>query len=150
MKKLLLLLFISTLDFATAQTKGSCFIEYYELFNSRGAKPIPDGIQNVIVTVRDTKDSTCFATMGHILVMGGKIAGKLTLKNRAGQYVKPKTSLHPKYEAEKKALVADFSIVKGMSKNFLTKDMKIVNVFFIDFIKPQAPSLVDAPKADQL
>jgi len=120
------------------------------LFNTRGVNPIPDGIQNVIVTVRDTKDNTCFATMGQIEVKGGKITGKLTLKNRAGEYVKPKNTLHEKYNEKEAPLKADFTIIKGISHNFLTKDMKIVNVFFIDFLKPQAPSLVEAPAAKKL
>ncbi|MCU0361363.1 MAG: hypothetical protein MUF75_11740 [Bacteroidia bacterium] len=150
MRKIILLLFIGTTVFFQAQTKGSCFIEYYELFISRGVKAIPDGVQNVIVTVRDTKENTCFATMGHIEVKNGKIAGKLTLKNRAGEYVKPKTTLHPKYEASINALKADYSITNGMSHNFLTKDMKVVNVFFIDYLKPAPPSLTEAPDAKKL
>jgi len=150
MKKLFLILFACSAIVTSAQTKGSCFIEYYELFNSRGVNPIPDGIQNVIVTVRNTKDNTCFATMGQIEVKDGKLAGRLMLKNRAGEYVRPKMSLHPKYEEPKTPLKADYSIVKGVSHNFLTKNMRIVNVFFIDFLKPQAPSLVEAPDAEQL
>lgn len=150
MKNLYLLLLVTATCLGTAQTKGSCFLEYYELFNTRGVQPIPDGLQNVIVTVRDTKENTCFATMGHIEVKNGQIVGKLTLKNRAGEYVKPKTALHPKYEAPKTPLKADYSIKKGMSENFLTKDMKIVNVFFIDYLKPAPPSLVEAPDAKKL
>jgi len=150
MKKLFLLLFICSSALLSAQTKGSCFLEYYDLFVTRGVNPIPDGIQNVIVTVRDTKENTCFATMGQIEVKGGKIVGKLTLKNRAGEYIKPKNTLHEKYNDKEAPLKADFTINKGMSHNFLTKDMKIVNVFFIDFLKPQAPSLVEAPPAKKL
>jgi hypothetical protein len=150
MKKLFLLLFACSAVLVSAQTKGSCFIEYYELFISRGVNPIPDGTHTVIVTVRDAKTNTCVATMGSILVKDGVIAGELKLKNRAGEYVRPKTSLHPKYEESTSPLKADFSINKGMSQNFLTKNMKIVNVFFIDFLKPQAPSLVEAPDAEKL
>jgi len=150
MKKLFIFFLLGISFSSFAQNKRSCFLEYYELFNTRGVNPIPDGVQNVIVTVRDTKENTCLATMGHIEVKNGEIAGKLTLKNRAGEYVKPKTSLHPKYEAPKEPLKADFSITKGMSQNFLTKDMKIVNVFFIDFLKPAPPSLAEAPDAKKL
>ncbi len=150
MKKLFLLLLIGASFIGKTQTKGSCFIEYYELFIARGVNPIPDGTHNVIVTVRDTKENTCFATMGHVEVKNGKIAGKLRLKNRAGEYVKPKTSLHPKYEAPKAPLIADYSIKKGMSENFLTKDMKVVNLFFIDFLKPAPASLVEAPEVKKL
>ncbi len=150
MKKLFLILFVCSSFIYSAQTKGSCFFEYYDLFVQRGVNPIPDGVQNVIVTVRDTKDNSCFATMGLIEVKGGKIIGQLKLKNRAGEYVKPKGSLHPNYRKEETGSKPDYSIKGGMSQNFLTKEMKIVNVFFIDYLKPQAPSLVDAPDAKKL
>lgn len=150
MKKLFLALFLLSFTAVDAQQKGSCFIEYYELFTQRGCNPIPDGVQNVIVTVRDTKEKTCFATMGTIEVKNQVIVGKLQLKNKAGEYVAPKNSLHPGYYDPNHSLHADYSIKNGVSRNFLTKDMKIVNVFFIDQLKPQPASLTEGPDAKKL
>lgn len=150
MKKLILSFFLFSIFGLGAQDKGSCFIEYYEQFTQRGCNPIPDGVQNVIVTVRDTKEKTCYASMGTIEVKNQVIVGQLRLKTRAGELVRPKGSLHPGYYDPNHSLHADYSIKNGVSRNFLTKDMKIVNVFFIDQLKPQQGSLTEGPDAKKL
>ena len=150
MKNLLLALFLLSVGSTFAQTESNCFIEYFELFNARGCNPIPDGEHNVIITVRDTKEKSCFAGMGTILVKGGIIVGQLKIKTRAGNYHRPKKELHPGYYDPNHSLHADFSIKNGVSRNFLTKDMKIVNCFFIDFLKAQEASPAPAPAPKSL
>src|SRR6186713_3114360 len=60
----------------SAQPGGDCFKEWYTLFKERGANPIPDGTQDVIITLRGSSDySECF--VGKIDVAGGRIVSKL-------------------------------------------------------------------------
>ena len=155
MKKALLLFFFSIVVTANAQNKKSCFIEYYELFNKRGTLSIPDGYQNVIVTVRDTKENTCFSVMGQVEVKANHINGPLKIKNRKGEFVPPgtlfpKTVRHEKYDEPKSNLKRDLSIKNGITANWLTQDMKIVNLFFIDFLKPAPASPEEGPSVKKL
>ena len=63
---------------------GGCFNEWYTLFHNRGAKPIPDGVNDVIITLRNATYVECF--MGRIEVAGGKLNGKLQVQKVDGTY----------------------------------------------------------------
>jgi len=145
MKKLVFIFCVLAQFGSIAQRKGDCFIQYYDLFNTYKANPVPDGVQNVVVTVRDTKENTCITYQGKIEVKANKIAGRLTLKNTRGEFVPNKDRLNKKYGAPENGLRADFRIINGMTSNFLSKEMKVVNLFFIDFLKKPDPNLVEAP-----
>ncbi|HQQ94120.1 MAG TPA: hypothetical protein PLQ93_06165 [Bacteroidia bacterium] len=155
MKKILLFLMLGLSSAVFAQNQKSCFLEYYDLFDKRGSNPIPDGVQNVVVTVRDTKENSCFTVLGQVEVKNNAISGPLKIKNRKGEFVPPgtlypKTTVHEKYDAPKSNLKRDYSIKNGMTANFLTQDMKVVNFFFIDYLKPQPSSAAEAPSTKKL
>src|SRR5689334_11524529 len=67
-----------------AAASGNCFKEWYSLFKERGANPIPDGTQDVIITIRNSEYSECF--MGKVDVAGGRLAGKLQIQKVDGTY----------------------------------------------------------------
>lgn len=128
-----------------AQSKPNCYLDYTKAFNERGAKPIPDGIQNVVVTIRNSADNSCLSRIGTIEVKDNKIVGGLMLKSRQGALVKPKEKLNEKYEKPKTTWKVNRDIVNGMSSSFLTQNNTIVNLFFIDFLEGKMPAMAEAP-----
>src|SRR5450432_1718837 len=72
-----------------AQTKPSaappknCYGEWYTLFRERGAKQIPDGTQEVVISLRGD-NSQCF--MGKVEVVNGKIKTPLYVQKQDGSY----------------------------------------------------------------
>ncbi len=125
--------------------KTNCYLDYTKAFKERGAKPVPDGIQNVVVTIRNTADNSCVSRIGTIEVKDNKIVGKLMLKSRQGDLVKPKEKLNDKYQEPKTPMKMNRDIVNGMSSSFLTQNNSIVNLFFIDYLEGKMPALAEAP-----
>jgi len=130
-----------------AQDKKNCYIDYLTLFKDRGAKVVKDGVQNVVVTSRNSDGTACTSMVGTIEVKGGKIAGNLLVKTLSGDMVKPNDKLHENYFVTNDPMKADFSITNGMSATFLTQKKDVVNIFFIDFLNDKMPALQEAPKA---
>ena len=130
-----------------AQEKANCYIDYLAMFNQRGTLPVPDGVQNVIVTIRNNADKSCVSMVGTIEVKANQIVGKLMLKTKQGEMVKPKEKLNEKYESTSSPLTANYNIKDAMSSTFLTQNNKVVNLFFIDYLKPKDPAMAEAPKA---
>jgi len=132
-----------------AQESKSCYIDYLAMFNTRTAKPVTDGVQNVIVTVRNSDGTKCQSNVGTIEVKNGELVGRLMLKTKSGDMVSSRKGLDDglseKYQAEKKPIKLDFKITNGMSASFLTQKKFIVNLFFIDFLNPPTPVLEEAP-----
>ena len=54
---------------STSVTSGNCFKDWYSLFKERGANTVPDGTNDVIISIRNGDYSECF--MGKIDVAGG-------------------------------------------------------------------------------
>jgi hypothetical protein len=142
-----LLLVAALFNGMNAQDAGNCYIDYLTMFNERSAKPVSDGVQNVVVTSRSSDGKTCTSMVGTIEVKGGKIAGNLLLKTKEGEMIKPNDKLHEKYNTPDQSSKADFSIKNGMSATFLTQKKEAVNLFFIDFLNAKMPALQEAPKA---
>ena len=77
---------ISIVFSSLAQTKGTpapagnCFKEWYSLFKERGANTVPDGTNDVIISIRNGDYSECF--MGKIDVAGGVKRQNTGPKNR--------------------------------------------------------------------
>src|SRR5688572_14328212 len=42
----------------------NCYAEWYDTFRARGAKPVPDGIHEVIIALKNEEGSHCF--MGQV------------------------------------------------------------------------------------
>ena len=54
-----------------AKLAGDCFKQWYSLFKERGATPVPDGVNDVIITLRNNEYTECF--MGRIEVSNGRL-----------------------------------------------------------------------------
>jgi hypothetical protein len=145
MKLILLIIATFFLNFAYGQTKQNCYDAYLKLFKERKTLPLLDGEHDVVVTVRDLKDGFCYSRIGKISILKDQISSALLLKDSKGQYVNPKKVLHDNYNNGESNLKLNLKVVDGMSGSFLTKDKHIVNIFFIDVLKPKAPALIEAP-----
>src|SRR5690349_21365283 len=49
----------------------NCYAEWQDAFRSRGAKPVTDGMQQVVIALKDS--SSCHCYMGQVEVVNGKI-----------------------------------------------------------------------------
>src|SRR5687767_1066810 len=124
--KPVLAILISLLSFGLyAQSKstpasGNCFKEWYSLFKERGAKPVTDGVQDVIITIRNGDYSECF--MGKIEVTGEKLTGKLQIQKLDGSYEEFDRKLSAAYKSAEGTLKDELREVNnGMSASVSTE-----------------------------
>lgn len=140
---------------AVAQTKSdaapsapkNCYGEWFGIFRSRGAKAIPDGTQNVIITLRDGNASHCF--LGKVEVAAGKIKLPLMIQKQDGSFetfASTGKTLDPSFT---KDLSADelLTITDGMSVSFRTSDQETGRLFFYEYLaeKPKANKVAPPP-----
>jgi hypothetical protein len=120
---------------------SDCFKEWYSLFKERGAKPVPDGVQDVIITVRNGTYSECF--MGRVEVAGGKLAGKLQVQKMDGSFEEFDKKVSAAYQNEAGVLKEELrEINNGMSASANLTDGEMIRLFFYK-------SLADKPKANK-
>ncbi len=153
MKNLLqLLLVTSILIFGSAMNasaQSNCYEEYAKVFTERGASPVPDGIQDVALTVRDGNKVDCY--MGKVEVKNNQIIRTLGVILEDGSVKKMDVKLNARYNDDAKPAILYIDITNGMSSAFLSEDNKIVNVFFIKQINPKSNQAIKlAPPADSL
>ena len=136
----------------TRSTGTDCFKEWYTLFQERGAKTVPDGTHDVILTMRNTTDGTSACYMGRVEVAGGKIKPPFMVQKEDGTYDTfghlSGKRLDPAFE---KSLTEDelLAIHNGMSINMKTADLEYGRIFFYQFLneKPKALKKAPSPKA---
>jgi hypothetical protein len=137
---------------STSSGKASdCYSEWNTLFHERGAKPIPNGNHDVVISIRDGNYSECF--MGKVNVLDNRIAGRPQVQKIDGTYEDWGKEVSSKYfnadgsrVAEANALLA---IHNGMSGEMELADGDIVTVFFYQAIqeKPKANKKAPSPSA---
>lgn len=143
--------------FAQAQTKapakpasatGDCFKQWYSLFKERGAEPVPDGVNDVIITLRNNDYTECF--MGRIEVANGRITGKLQIQKVDGSYAEFDRRVSASYQNEGGTLKEDLrEITNGMSASVVLTDGEYIRLFFYKSLagKPIANKKAPAPSA---
>jgi len=142
----ILVCFLSVAMFAqtgSAKTTSSnkCFQEWYTLFKERGAKPVPDGVQDVIITVRADEYGECF--IGRIDVAGEKIIGKLQVQKMDGTYEEFDKKVSASYQNDQGVIKEELrGINNGMSAFVRSTDGEIIGLFFYK-------SLADKPKSNK-
>jgi len=145
MKSILVILisFLSVGLFAQGKpaTSGNCFMEWYTLFKDRGANPVADGSQEVIITLRNGNYSDCF--LGKIDVVGGKLSGKLQIQKMDGSYEEFDKKVSAAYQNAEGSLKDELrDITNGMSASVTLADGELIRLFFYK-------SLADKPKANK-
>lgn len=122
-----------------------CYDEYFNLFSRRGARPVTDGEQECIVTIRRNNVCECF--LGKIQVQSGKMVPPLLLQLEDGSYERIGKKFSPKYQ-DKEAEIQNF-IHEGMSPSYLSDHDEIINLFFIKFLNPKDRVYKQAPPASK-
>jgi hypothetical protein len=158
--KPILAILISLFSFGTfAQTKpakaakpagggGDCFKEWYTLFKERGANDVPDGTQEVIITLRSPDYSQCF--MGKVEVAGGKLTGRLQVQKMDGSYDEFDKKVSSAYQNSEGVLKEELrDISNGMSASVTLTDGEIIRLFFYKYLadKPKANKKAPPPSA---
>ena len=121
MKKLyfasLLCLFIT----ASYAQDVDCYNYYYKAFEQRGAYNVEDGVHDkkVIVSIRTGNETECYE-------------GKVEVKNGVIVKIFLKFVDNPKFKNDYAT-----TIKNGVSRSQITMEDEIVNVFFLDKIKPK-------------
>ena len=134
---------------APATTKD-CYGEWYTLFRERGAKPIPDGTQEVIISIRKEGFSQCF--MGKVDVENGKLKLPVMIAKDDGSFetlAQTGLKIDPASTAGKdpEALT---TITDGMSVTAYTADHETVKLFFYKYVNAKGAKNKVAPPVSAL
>jgi hypothetical protein len=123
------------------EVSNKCFQEWYTLFKERGGKPVPDGVNDVIITVRGDQYAECF--MGRVEVSGEKIIGKLQVQKMDGTFEEFDKKVSASYQNDQGTLKEELrGINNGMSAFVRLTDGELIGLFFYK-------SLADKPKANK-
>jgi len=153
MKSLVAVLFCLLSCGLFAQTKpaansSNCFKDWYTLFKERGGNPIPDGPNDVIITLRSSDYNECF--MGRIDVLGGKINGKLQIQKQDGSYEEFDKQVSGAYQNPEGVLKEELrEVTNGMSAPVTLNGGEMIRLFFYKSLadKPKANKKAPAPSA---
>ncbi len=114
--------------------ENSCFLQYSRVFESRGANIVENGTyDNVIISVRQGSRNDCYK--GKVIVEKNAVI-TMYLKFTDGQY----ELFDPVFKFKQ-----DAAITNGISKTLVTTDDKLINVLFVNHIKPKKKSYEKAP-----
>ena len=131
--------------------KKDCYTEYYEIMRTRGAKPVTDGMQQVVIAFK-SPDGNCLCFMGQIEVAGHKIKPPLYFRKENGEY-KPVSTVGKKLEAAFTGSMSPdelYTIKDGMSIVFRTSDNEYGRLFFYQFVNKGSQGNTVAPSASEL
>jgi hypothetical protein len=135
-------LFISAILFGLngfSQSNQTCYQKYAKVFEIRGANSVEDGShENIIVTIRKGSFADCF--VGKVKVESGAI----NLNSIYLSYVDDSFEIFRRSYKSEEAV----TIINGMSKTMITEDDELINVMFVDAIKPKKKALKKAPEPD--
>jgi len=110
-------------------------------FKERGAKSVPDGIQDVIITLRNKEVSVCF--IGKIEVKDGKLTSKLQVQKVDGTYEEFDKKVSSAYQNSEGVLKDELrEINNGMTSSLELTDGEMIKLFFYK-------SLNEIPKANK-
>ncbi|MFL5808360.1 MAG: hypothetical protein ACJ749_02505 [Flavisolibacter sp.] len=143
-------LIMATPAVPTAAVKVSCYAEWQDAFRTRGAKPVTDGMQQVVIGLKDS--NTCHCFMGKIEVVGGKIKPPLYFQQENGEY-RLVSVVGKKIEAAFAGSMTTeelYTIKDGMSIVFRTTDNEYGRLFFYKFVNKNAQSNKEALSPSEL
>lgn len=127
----------------------NCYKEWTDAFASRGAKPVTDGMQDVVIAFKNAESYHCF--MGRVEVVAGKIKAPLYVQTENGEY-KTFASMNKKLDPDFIAASGDqlYKITDGMSALFKTADNEYGRLFFYKFVSKGPQSNKSAPSPADL
>ena len=134
----------------TASPAVDCYGEWYTLFRDRGAKPVPDGTQEIIISIRKDGYGQCF--IGKVDVESGKLKLPVYIAKEDGTFeTLSETGLRlDPSSMSAKTPDALISITDGMSVTAYTTDHETVKLFFYKFVNDMPKKNKVAPRASDL
>ncbi len=136
------------IDMENIKPGKNCFEDYYNAFATRGANMVPDGEQNIVISMR--QNDSCICVEGKVTVKDGNIIPQVLVKKADGSYDPARRTLDSRTNTDDHSLGNPFSISNGMSQTFSTSDYAVVNMFFIDYLKAPVQDVVQAPSPNQI
>jgi hypothetical protein len=154
-KNLIAVLLMLLVSPVFAQTKApaankDCYGEWYTLFRERGAKPIPDGTQEIVISIRKEGYSQCF--MGKVDVENGKLKLPVMIAKDDGTFetlAQTGLKIDPASVAAKDS-DALTTITDGMSITAYTTDRETVKIFFYKYVNAKGSKNKVAPPVGAL
>lgn len=146
MKRIGLIVVCCFVYIASAHSQG-CFDQYTSLFKQRGAKPIPNGKQRVVIATKPQQgEQQCF--LGRVEVKNGEFVPPVWIEKEDGSLEVAHKDLDP---ATQRVPQADKRrITNGMSYTFQTVDGESIRLFLIDFLAEKPKANKSAPAANSL
>ncbi|HRI78872.1 MAG TPA: hypothetical protein PLR06_04985 [Cyclobacteriaceae bacterium] len=133
---------------ATPPSKD-CFKDWYTLFRERGANPIPDGTNDVIITLRNGDYSDCF--LGRVDVLNGNLNGNFKVQKVDGSYADFDKSIAAAYQTQDGRLKEELrAINEGMTASVPLSDGEMIRLFFFKSLKDKALANKKAPAPSAL
>lgn len=121
-----------------AQTESSCYDQWAKAFEIRGADEVKDGWhEGVIISIRAGSKTKCYTAK--VQIQSAEIHD-IFIKFVDGKYELYKPDW--KYPDQKA------TIINGISKTLQTKDDELVNIIFINHLKPKKKAFELAPLPD--
>jgi hypothetical protein len=137
-------------DTSVIVTPKDCFQEWYEKMRAKGAKPVTDGMQPVVITLKSDNGSLCL--MGQIQVTGGKMVSPIMVQQENGEF-KPFNAIGKKLDPVLASSMTQdelLTITDGMSILFRTTTQEYGRIIFYTFAKTGTKANKAAPSADEL
>lgn len=121
------------------EAASNCYQEYVKEFKDRGARKVSNGVhENVVITVRKGNHADCYL---------GKAKVKGNIVQEVHRMVSDST--YDRMDFDYKHEEAKFEIVEGIAGPKVTEEEeKLVNVLFVNHIKPEQKEYIRAPDPD--
>lgn len=132
---------------AKPTSSGNCYNEWYSTFRERGAKQIPNGTHDVVISIRHGNYSDCF--IGKVDVFGGKLSSRPQVQKVDGTYEEWDRRISANY-FDSDGKIKDTAILEinnGMSSELTGSEGEMVRIFFYQFVaeKPKANKKAPSP-----
>lgn len=134
----------------TIVVKKDCYEEWFDAFRTRGGKAVPDGMQQVVIALKN--EDVCHCFMGQIEVVGGKMKPPLFFQQENGEYRQVSTVGKKLEAAFTKSMTPEelYAVRDGMSIVFRTSEGEYGRLFFYKYVNKGAQSNKEAPSPTEL
>jgi hypothetical protein len=136
---------------AKATPPKDCFREWLDLFRERGGKPVTDGTQEVIITIRRQDKSICW--MGKVDVVGGKMKLPIWVQKDDGTFETLSATMGRKLDPEFASNISEedmLTITDGTSISFRSSEQEYGRLFFYKFLNDKPKTNKTAPSPSDL
>lgn len=151
--KFILTIFISIMSvglFAQGSSKSNdCYQEWFTLFKSRGTKAVPNGTNDVIISIRHGEYSECF--LGKVEVKDGRLTGKLQVQKIDGTFGDFDKKVNASYQDKTGVLKEELrDIYNGMSAALTLTEGETIRLFFYQALLETSKANKKAPSPSEL